>query len=605
MSSSSRDPPTFTPPSLPVFSYGSVPSRGSPIPGLMQSTPLLISSLLTYASTYHPHREIVTRLCELPPTAPLHRLTYSLFSSRCQRLAHSLVSSFRTSMGDIVATLAYNTHRHLECYYAVSSIGAILHTLNPRLYIEQVEWLLNHGGARVMFVDWACVDVLTQLVQRGRMTHCHTFVLLTDDQHMPPLSYPTLCYEAVLSSAPSTPFVWPSFSDTAASALLYTSGTTGNPKGVLFSHRSTVLHAWSLTTRDSFDLSACDVALCTVPYSHVSGWGLPYACPLVGCKVVLPGTVLDPVSLYRLITEEEVTITGGVPTVWLGLLHHLDENPQLSLPTLKRVMVGGSAVPPSMIARFAERGVDCISAYGMSEISPIATISRLLPQHFALSPPDQLRIKAKQGRPVYGVEMTTVDDAGQTLPRDGRSSGELKVRGPWVTSGYYKVTAEGQPARLWSEQCNVDGQQWFATGDVSTLDEDGFMQIVDRSKDVIKSGGEWVSSIDLENAAVGHSGIAEAAVIGIPHSKWQERPLLLAIKKPGKTVSEEELLEFLKGKVAKWWLPDAVEFVSELPHTATGKLLKTEIRKRYKEYRFKSDTGAPSDAGTAHILTKL
>jgi fatty-acyl-CoA synthase len=571
----------------------------------MQTTPLLISSLLTYASTYHPHREIVSRLCELPAGAPLHRQTYAQLSARCQRLAHALITNFHVSMGQTVATLAYNSHRHLECYYAVSSLGAILHTLNPRLYIEQVEWLLNHGGARVLLVDWACIDILNQLVKRGHMSHCRTFIILTDRKHMPAVSYPVLCYETVLSSASSAPFVWPSFCDTAASALLYTSGTTGNPKGVLFSHRSTVLHAWSLTTRDSFDLSACDVALGTIPLSHVSGWGLPYACVLVGCKIVLPGTSLDPASLYRLISEEGVTITGGVPTVWLGLLHHLDEQPALALPTLKRVLVGGSAVPPSMITRFAQRGIECISAYGMSEISPIATISRLLPQHARLSPAEQLRIKAKQGRPVFGVEMKTVNDAGETLPRDGQASGELQVRGPWVTKGYYKVTADGKPARTWQEQSNVDSEQWFATGDVSTLDEDGYMQIVDRSKDVVKSGGEWISSIDLENAAVGHQAVAEAAVIGIPHSKWQERPLLLVIPKPGKSVSEAEMLEFLKGKVAKWWLPDAVELVKELPHTATGKLLKTELRKRHKNYRFKSDKGDAQDAPTAMIRTKL
>ena len=586
---------SFVAPSLPVLSRGSVTTPGSPIPGLMQHVPLLISSLLTHASTYHPTREIVSRLCELPATAPFHRTTYAALSLRCQRLAHTLVSRFQLSMGRAVATLAFNSHRHLECYYAVSSMGAVLHTINPRLYIEQVEWLIDHAEDEVLFVDFACVDILRQLVQRGHM-RCSTFVIMTDAQHMPALPFPVLCYETLLAEASSEPFVWPVFPETAASLLCYTSGTTGHPKGVCFTHRSTIFHAWSLVSRDALSLSAADTILCTIPFCHVAGWGLPYAALLVGAKMVLPGLALDAASLYRALSEERVTMTGGVPTVWLALLHHLDVHPELTLRHLERVSVGGSAVPQSLIERFAARGVRCISAYGMTESSPIATAANLLPHHAALSPAEQMRLLVKQGRPLFGMQLKVVDEDGATLPRDGRSSGELMMRGPWVTAAYYKVRRDGQPAAHWEEQGNVDDDGWFRTGDVSTLDADGFMQIVDRSKDVIKSGGEWVSSIDLENEAVGHPAVAEAAVIGVAHSKWQERPLLLCVKKPGKEVSDEDVLSFLRGKVAKWWMPEAVEFVAELPHTATGKLLKTELRKRYKDYRFSSDTGETSES---------
>ena len=588
----------FQPPALPVFSRGSVTTPGSPIPGLMQHFDLLISSLLSYAATYHRNREIVSRLPELPLTAPCHRCTYHQLYQRTQQLAHSLVQSLDIRMGDVVGVIAWNTHRHVELYYAVSGMGAILHTINPRLFLEQLDYIINHAGDKVIFVDYACLPVLTQLVARQKI-QCTRFVVMTDQQHMPAgLPFDALCYEALIAGQ-SAEFVWPKFPETAAALLCYTSGTTGHPKGVLFSHRSTILHAHSLLTADVLAMNTTDTALCTVPFMHVSGWGWPYACVMAGAKMVLPGAVLDPAVMYHCMRDEEVTISGGVPTVWLALLHYLDEHHEASLPRLQRVIVGGSACPPSMIERFEKRGVRCMHCWGMTEMSPIGTVGSMLSHHAALSPEQRMAVAIKQGRGLYGVEMKTVNDAGETLPRDGKAFGDLLVRGPWVTNGYFKLNQRGEPARTWSEQSNTDGDGWFTTGDVATLDSDGYMQIVDRSKDVIKSGGEWVSSIDLENAAVGHPHIAEAAVIGIPHSKWQERPLLVAVRKKGMRVEAADVLEHLKAKVAKWWLPEAVEFVDELPHTATGKLLKTELRRRYSSYRFPNDTGVAEGGGGA------
>ena len=587
----------FQPPTLPVFSRGSVSTAGSPIPGLMQSYDLLISSLLSYAATHHRNREIVSRLPELPLTAPTHRCTYSQLYVRTQQLAHALVRTLGIRMGDVVGVIAWNTYRHVELYYAVSGMGAILHTINPRLFLEQLDYIINHANDQVIFVDYACVPVLTQLVQRNKIK-CNRFIVMTDQQHMPPnLTFEALCYEAVIAGQ-LTQFEWPRFPETAAALLCYTSGTTGNPKGVLFSHRSTILHAHALLTADVLAINTMDTVLCTIPFMHVSGWGWPYACVMAGAKMMLPGaTGMDPAIMYQCMKDEDVTICGGVPTLWLALLHYLDEHSEASLPRLQRVVVGGSACPPSMIERFHKRGVRCMHCWGMTEMSPIGTVGSFLSHHQSLSHEQRMAVAVKQGRGLYGVELRTVNDAGETLPRDGTAYGDLQTRGPWVTSGYYKLNKNGGPARTWSEQCNIDDDGWFTTGDVATLDHDGYMQIVDRSKDVIKSGGEWVSSIDLENAAVGHPHIAEAAVIGIQHSKWQERPLLVAVRKKGMQVQEAELLEHMRPKVAKWWLPEAVEFVDELPHTATGKLLKTELRKRYSNYRFPNDTGALSGSG--------
>lgn len=580
----------FQPPTLPVFSRGSVTTAGSPIPGLMQHFDLLISSLLTYAATYHRNREIVSRLPELPLTAPCHRCTYQQLYHRTQQLAHSLVRTLDVRMGDVVGVIAWNTHRHVELYYAVSGMGAVLHTINPRLFLEQLDYIVNHANDKLIFVDYACLPVLTQLVARGRI-NCNRFIIMTDQQHMPAnLPFDALCYESLIAGQPAE-FVWPKFPETAAALLCYTSGTTGNPKGVLFTHRSTVLHAHALCTADVLAINTTDTVLCTIPFMHVSGWGWPYACVMAGAKMVLPGAVLDPAVMYDCMREEGVTISGGVPTVWLALLHYLDEHRHAALPRLQRIIVGGSACPPSMIERFHKRGVRCMHCWGMTEMSPIGTVGSPLSHHASLPHDQWMAVAVKQGRGLYGVEMKTVNDGGDTLPRDGKAFGDLQVRGPWVTSGYFKLDSRGEPARTWSEQCNTDADGWFTTGDVATLDSDGYMQIVDRSKDVIKSGGEWVSSIDLENAAVGHPAVAEAAVIGIAHSKWQERPLLVAVRKKGMRVEAAELLEHMRGKVAKWWLPEAVEFVDGLPHTATGKLLKTELRKRYSAYRFPNDTG--------------
>ena len=636
----------WTVPSVPVYTRGSVTSPGSPMPGLMQDRPLLIQSLLQFAETNHPRRRVVARLPECPQR--LHRYTFLELAERTRRLANVLVSQLSIGMGDVVASMATNTHRHLELYYAVSGMGAVLHTVNPRLFPQQIEWMLNHAAASVVFVDFAFVSVLQTLVQRGTM-RCRRFVLMMGEESMPAsLPFPVSCYETLLSASSSS-FTWPTFCESAASLICYTSGTTGNPKcavdiswpscccrcstlpssssplslslslslclsvclsvsvrGVLFTHRSTLLHAMAVAQADSLGMSSHDVVLCCIPFCHVSGWGFPYAALLVGAALVLPGAGMDVLSLMELLQTERCTLTGGVPTLWLAVLHHLDEHAQLRLPELRRVVVGGSAAPPSMIQRFGSRGILCLHCWGMTEMSPIGTVGRLLPEQAELTPEQQSCIRQKQGRPPFGVEMKTVDEQGRELPRDGQSRGDLLVRGPWITRGYFRVDRQGGEAGSWAAQVNVDEEGWFSTGDVATLDQSGFMQIVDRSKDVIKSGGEWVSSIDLENAAVGHPAVAEAAVIGVRHSKWQERPLLLLVRKAGaaQQASEQDVIAWLSERVVKWWLPEAIVFVDDIPHTATGKIMKTELRKRYATYRFPSDVAGAQETEETDVTCK-
>ncbi len=533
--------------------------------GLMMNRQLMISGLLQHAGQNHGDTEIVSRL----PVGGTHRYTYAEAHRRSRQLARVLLS-LGVGTGDRIGTLAWNTHRHFEIYYAVSGIAAICHTINPRLFPEQIA---NHADDRYIFFDLtfaALVEALAPQCPRVK-----GWIALCSPDQMPGAAIPNLhCYEDLLA-AQSDDYEWPQFDENTASSLCYTSGTTGNPKGVLYSHRSTVLHAYGSSLPDSLGASACDCILPAVPMFHVNAWGLPYACALTGAKLVMPGPHLDGASLYSIFEEEGVTMSAGVPTIWLGLLQHLQGN-KLTLSTVKRLVIGGSAAPPAMIRAFDELfGVTVVHAWGMTETSPLGTLFAAKNKHRSLPAEERDRIRLKQGRNIFGVELKIVDGDGNALPHDGKAFGDLLVRGPWVTSGYFK--SEGDDAFR-------DG--WFRTGDVATIDPDGYMQITDRSKDVIKSGGEWISSIDLENIAVAHPAVVEAAVIGAYHPKWDERPLLVVIRKAGQEVSRDELIAFYEGKVAKWWIPDDVVFVDELPHTATGKLSKLQLRERLRDYRF-------------------
>lgn len=533
--------------------------------GMMMQQPLLISSILRFAASYHRSSPIVSRRCE----GDLHRYTYGDMAARSAQLAHAL-KRLGAGEGDRVSTLAWNTYRHLELYYAVSGSGGVIHTMNPRLFPEQIAYIANHAESRVLCFDLTFGPLVEALAPK--LTSVKAFIAMTDRAHMPTMKVANLyCYEDLLAGEATT-FDWPSLDENTASGLCYTSGTTGNPKGVLYSHRSTLLHAYALALPDAVNLSARDCVLPVVPMFHVNAWGLPYACPMVGCKIVMPGPGLDGKSLYELFEAEGVTMSAGVPTVWLGLLDHVRSH-QLKFSTFKRTVIGGSACPPAMIAAFEkDYGVAVLHAWGMTEMSPLGTVNSLKPDQLQLPSEEQDRLKAKQGRPLFGVELKIVGEGGQELPRDGKAFGDLLVRGSWVTAGYY----------LGEGDAHVDG--WFKTGDVATLDADGNMQITDRSKDVIKSGGEWISSIDLENIAMSHPAVAEAAVIGVAHPKWDERPLVIVVRKLGAGLTREELLDHYQGKVAKWWMPDDVVFVDQLPHTATGKLLKTALREQYRDY---------------------
>ncbi len=541
--------------------------------GLMQDRQLLISTLIEHASRYHPSVPIVSKTCE----GDVVRSNYRELRSRAARMAKALLR-MGVKKGDRVATLAWNTHRHMELYFAVSGIGAVLHTVNPRLFPEQIDYILNHAESRVLFFDITFSGLIDGL--QAKLPLVETFVAMTDEQHLPREIEGCGCYEALIG-AETDEFVWPEFDEKTASSLCYTSGTTGNPKGVLYSHRSTLLHSFLACSTDGLALSSVDSVLLAVPLFHVNAWGIPYAAAMCGAKIVLPGPNLDGKSLFDLAVTEACTFSLGVPTVWLGFFKYIDETPALDVKQLrlKRVVVGGSAAPRAIIERFRrDLDVFVIHAWGMSETSPMATIGTLLPKHHALSTDAQVAVQTKQGRAMYGVELQIADEARRPLPHDGTKAGDLLVRGPWVTSGYFK----GEGGQV------LDAEGWFATGDVATIDADGYVQITDRSKDVIKSGGEWISSIDLENAAMAHPAVQEAAVIGIPHPKWQERPLLIVVPKPGSNPTGEDLLHFLSERVAKWWLPDDVTFIDELPHTATGKIQKVKLRERFKDIQLTS-----------------
>ena len=539
--------------------------------GIMQDRPLLISSLIEHANHCHPNSEIVSRTIE----GPIHRCTYGDIARRSKQVANALLG-LGVKPGDRIGTLAWNGYRHMELYFGVSGMGAVLHTINPRLFPEQVEYIANHAEDQYLFFDLTFAPLIEKL--GPAMKTVKAFVAMTDRAHMPALKMANLlCYEELVGAQDSD-YEWPVFDEHTASSLCYTSGTTGNPKGVLYSHRSTVLHSWSACTIDGLGLSSAESALLVVPMFHVNAWGMPYAGAMCGAKLVMPGAGLDGKNVYELMKDEKVTLALGVPTVWLMLFNHVDAgklDPKKDL-VLKRAVIGGSAAPRAMSERFEKQfGTFVVHAWGMTEMSPLGTVCNLLPKHHGYSLEQRLDLQGKQGRSVYGVELKITDDDGKSLPRDGVAFGHLMVRGPWITAGYFK----GEGGQI------VDQDGFFDTGDVATIDPDGYMQITDRSKDVIKSGGEWISSIDLENAAMGHPGVAEAAVIGVAHPKWQERPLLVVVKRAGQEVTREDLLKYLEDKVAKWWLPDDVAFVSELPHTATGKLQKMKLRESFKGYR--------------------
>jgi len=536
--------------------------------GSMMQQPLLISSLLVHAERHHAEQEIVSRRVE----GDVHRYTYADLAKRARRMANALASR-GVRFGDRVATLAWNGYRHMELYYAVSGSGAVLHTLNPRLHPDQVVWIADHAEDQVLFFDMTFLPLVEAIASRVKTIKA--FVAMTDRAHMPASTkIPNLlCYEELVESN-SDVFSWPTFDENTASSLCYTSGTTGNPKGALYSHRSTVLHTYAAALPDSLDCAARDTILPVVPMFHVNAWGLPYIACMVGAKLVYPGPWLDGKSLYDLFEAEGVTMSAGVPTVWQGLLAHVEAN-GLKFSTMRRTVIGGSACPPAMTQAFQDRyDVQVIHAWGMTELSPVGTVCKLKPSQLAKPAAERLALQAKQGRAVYGVDMKIVDGDGKELPRDGKAAGELLVRGPWIIANYFKGEG-GDPL--------VDG--WFPTGDVSTIDADGFMQITDRAKDVIKSGGEWIGSIDLENIAMSHPAVAMAACIGARHPKWDERPLLVVMKKPNAEVSREDVLAFFEGKIAKWWTPDDVVFVDSIPLGATGKMQKNKLREMFKDYR--------------------
>ena len=544
--------------------------------GLMQQHPLLLSGLIDHAAAFHGEREIVSHLVD----GSTHRSNWREVQQRAKRLANAL-TTLGVQPGNRVATLAWNTHRHMELYFGVSGMGAVTHTVNPRLFPEQIVYILNHAEDGYIFFDTSFADLLAGLAPQ--LPHAKGFVAMCRRDQMPAVSLPNLlCYEDLLEAA-SPQYTWPRFDENTASSLCYTSGTTGNPKGVLYSHRSTVLHSFTACTADGLGLSARDSVLLVVPLFHVNAWGIPYAGAMCGAKLVLPGSNLSGENIWRLLREERCNFSVGVPTVWLGLFDYIERNRDkldLSEIALNRVVIGGSACPRAMIEKFETLfGAYVIHAWGMSETSPLASIGALLDKHRGIDLQQRFDIQAKQGRAIYGVDIEIFGEDGKPLPHDGVAFGDLKARGPWVASGYYR--ADGDSV--------LDAKGWFPTGDVATLDADGFVQITDRSKDVIKSGGEWISSIDLENAAVGHPAVQEAAVIGVAHKRWQERPLLLILLKAGQTASREDILGFMEGKVAKWWMPDDVVFVDALPHTATGKLQKLKLREQFRGYALPTD----------------
>jgi acyl-CoA synthetase (AMP-forming)/AMP-acid ligase II len=540
----------------------------SPLMGQMMSKPLLISSIIEHADRHFGGNEIVSRRVE----GDIHRYTYHDCHIRAKKLANAL-QQLGVVLGDRVATLAWNGYRHMEAYYAVSGSGAVLHTINPRLHPEQIAYIVNHAEDQYLLFDITFLPIIQAIAK-----HCTTvkgFVMMCDRDRLPTDgSVPNLlCYEDLIA-ANSDQFVWPFFDENSASSLCYTSGTTGNPKGALYSHRSTVLHSYASAMPDALNVSARDSVLPVVPMFHVNAWGLPYSAPLSGAKLVFPGPHMDGKSLYELFEQEQVTFSAGVPTIWLGLLNYVAQN-DLRFSSFKRTVIGGSACPPSMMKTLRHTyGVEVIHAWGMTEMSPLGTTGTLQAKHMGLTDAQQEAVLLKQGHAVYGVDMKIVDDAGVELPWDGITYGNLLVKGEWIIHSYFK-----------QEGGDILEDGWFPTGDVATIDADGYMQITDRSKDVIKSGGEWIGTIDLENVAMSFPGVLQAACISVFHPKWDERPLLVVVKKPDAEIDKAALLQFYEGKIAKWWTPDDVVFIDALPLGATGKIQKNKLREQFKDYQ--------------------
>jgi fatty-acyl-CoA synthase len=534
--------------------------------GLMQDWPLLCHRIIDHAAINHGERIVITRSIE----GPIHQTNYAEIRVRALQVAQRLERD-GIRLGDRVATLAWNTWRHLESWYGILGIGAVYHTINPRLFPEQIAWIINHAGDRVMMTDLTFVPLLEKIADK--LPSIERYIIFTDAAHMPATSLRNAVpYETWLADADGD-FAWKTFDENTAAGMCYTSGTTGHPKGVVYSHRSNVLHTLLSLQPDAIGLSSRDVVLPIVPMFHANSWGLAFSSPMAGAALVMPGAKLDGASIYELLNEFKVTLTGAVPTVWLLLLQHLEKTGG-QLPYLERVVIGGSACPRAMIKTFEEDyDVKVFHAWGMTEMSPIGTVGSIKPQLAQLASDALLDVKQKQGYAPFGVEMKITDDSNKPLPWDGRTFGRIKVRGFAVARGYFK-----------EDRDVIDDEGFFDTGDVGTMDSHGYMQITDRSKDVIKSGGEWISSIDLENLAVGHPKVAEAAVIGVRHPKWDERPLMVVVLKEGQSATKDEILGFLKGKIANWWMPDDVVFVGSIPHTATGKIQKTVLRDQFKEH---------------------
>ena len=541
--------------------------------GLMQDQPLMISSLIAHAQRHHGDTEIVSRRVE----GDIHRYTYQELAARSRRVANALDAQ-KLAFSDRVATLAWNGYRHLELYFGVSGSGRVLHTINPRLHPDQIAWIVNHAQDQLLCFEISFLPIIQALHQR--CPSVKRWIALCDTDRLPPDSgiAGLLSYESWINDH-SDRYDWPVFDENSASSMCYTSGTTGHPKAALYSHRSTILHAYAAALPDVMALSARDSVLPVVPMFHVNAWGIPYSAALTGCKLVLPGPALDGKSIYELIEAEQVTYAAGVPTIWQMLLAHM--RPEgLKFSSLNRTVIGGSACPPAMISAFKDDyGVEVLHAWGMTEMSPLGTVCTLKNSHLTLPVSEQLKIRLKQGRAIYGVDMKIVDAQGQELPWDGKSYGDLLVRGPWILREYFKGEG-GDPL----------AQGWFPTGDVATIDADGYMQITDRSKDVIKSGGEWISSIEVENIAMAHPAVAMAACIGVAHPKWDERPVVVVVKRPGMALSREELLASYEGKIAKWQIPDDVIFAESIPLGATGKMQKMKLREQLAAYRLPNQT---------------
>jgi fatty-acyl-CoA synthase len=540
---------------------------GDAMLGLMQNWPLLCHRIIDHAAKFHGWRKVISRSVE----GPIHVTDYAAIRARALRVAQRLDRD-GIRLGDRVATLAWNTWRHVETWYGILGLGAIYHTVNPRLFPEQIVWIVNHAEDRVMVADLTFVPLLEKLADK--LPTIERYVILTDAAHMPKTGLRNaIAYEDWIGAVDGD-FAWKSFDENTAAGMCYTSGTTGHPKGVLYSHRSNVLHGLMAALPDSLNLSSMDVCMPVVPMFHANCWALAFAVPMVGATLVLPGAKMDGASIYELLDAYKVSFTAAVPTIWLMLLQDLEKTGG-KLPYLKRVVIGGSACPRAMIKTFQDvYGVEVVHAWGMTETSPLGSTCTMNPEYGALAGEARLDVQVKQGRPPFTVDMKITDEEGKDMPWDGKIFGRLKVRGPAVARGYYKDEGGDR----------LDAEGFFDTGDVATIDRYGYMQITDRAKDLIKSGGEWISSIELENLAVGHPKVAEAAVIGVKHPKWEERPLLVIVLKKGESAGKEEILGFMRGKIAKWWMPDDVAFVDEIPHTAAGKIRKATLRERFKNH---------------------